>query len=473
MVWTHTMSTVELHPMDDIQPPVIEFVNHASFICEFNGLRIMSDPWLFGTAFNDGWQLLCDYQFDIDRFRDIDYIWISHEHPDHFSPLVIKTIPEEIRHNITVLFQETRDRKVIDYCGRIGFQTRELVHCKPVKLADDFTVICGRVPFYDSWILYDCNGTKILNINDCIVDGDASANAIRKIVGPVDLLFTQFSYAGWKGNPDETELRQKFATLKLRTMQTQIEAFKPEWTVPFASFAYFSHVENRHTNDSINKPQDAINAIIEAGSKPVLMYPGDKWSVGVTRENEQAINRYEKDYDISKKEFSVSTEVTESELLESSYDYISRIRSQNNRLILKCIRYNPCLRWLRPIDILVYDLQTVYNFSLERGLVEKTDDTSYDVRIHSSSLSYLFRFNWGFDTLTINGRFKASMDGYKKMKKTFALGSLNNSGHYIEIPSLVQSDFFACAGPCSSEVEEIRNVKSWNTSTATYPITRV
>ena len=53
--------------------PAIEFVNHASFVLEFAGRRIIQDPWLFGTAFNDGWSLLCDYGFSPERFREIDY----------------------------------------------------------------------------------------------------------------------------------------------------------------------------------------------------------------------------------------------------------------------------------------------------------------------------------------------------------------------------------------------------------------
>ena len=98
---------------------------------EFGGSRIIQDPWLFGTAFNDGWSLLCDYGFDPERFADIDYIWISHEHPDHFSPAVLRSVPEAVRRDITVLFQQTKDRKILDFCTEIGYKTRELPHMEP------------------------------------------------------------------------------------------------------------------------------------------------------------------------------------------------------------------------------------------------------------------------------------------------------------------------------------------------------
>ena len=74
----------------------IEFVNHASFILKNQGIQIISDPWLFGNAFNDGWSLLCDYDFDLEKFKEIQYIWFSHEHPDHFSPALLNKIDIEI-----------------------------------------------------------------------------------------------------------------------------------------------------------------------------------------------------------------------------------------------------------------------------------------------------------------------------------------------------------------------------------------
>ena len=66
---------------------MITFINHASFIIEGNGKSILTDPWYEGEIFNKGWKLLIENETkDINNILDsIDYIWISHEHPDHFS----------------------------------------------------------------------------------------------------------------------------------------------------------------------------------------------------------------------------------------------------------------------------------------------------------------------------------------------------------------------------------------------------
>ncbi len=410
--------------------PAIEFVNHASFVLEFAGRRIISDPWLFGAAFNDGWSLLCDHGFDPERFGEIDYIWMSHEHPDHFSPAVLRSVPETIRRGTTVLFQRTKDRKVVDFCTGIGFKTRELRPMERVALVDGLEVVCGQVPLYDSWILYDCTGFKVMNINDCAVDGRALAH-IRRAVGPVDVLFTQFSYAGWKGGPGDTAMRRAAAGAKLRAMQAQIRALEPRWTVPFASYSYFSHHENQHSNDSINRPEDAAAAIEEAGSEPVVMYPGDTWTPGDPWTNDTAVRRYRRHYDFAAKGYLTSGTVDEPTLLEAGRAYVERIRARNSVALLALIRRVPLVGLLRPVTVFAHDLDATYRFSLEHGLERIGGAANCDISMHSSSLHYLLRHEWGYDTLAINGRFEADLSGYTKMKKLFAVGSLNNAGRRL------------------------------------------
>ncbi|MYJ81854.1 MAG: hypothetical protein F4046_08565 [Acidimicrobiaceae bacterium] len=412
--------------------PVIEFVNHASFVLEFAGSRIITDPWLFGTAFNDGWSLLCDYGFDPERFAEIDCIWMSHEHPDHFSPAVLRSVPEALRRDTTVLFQQTKDRKVVDFCAEIGYRTRELRHMEPVRLDNGVEVVCGQVPLYDSWILYDCGGFKVMNINDCAVDGRALAG-VRRVVGPIDVLFTQFSYAGWKGGPGDTAMRRAAARAKLRGMQAQIRALEPRWTVPFASFSYFSHHENRHSNDSINRPSDAAAAVREAGSEPVVMYPGDRWTAGDPWANDAAFDRYRPHYNFAAKSYLTSEGVDEPTLLAAGRAYVSRIRERNSLALLWLVRRVPLVGLLRPVTVYALDLDATYRFSLEHGLQRVGTAAGADVKMHSSSLHYLLRHEWGYDTLAVNGRFEAGLGGFNKMKKTFSIGSLNNAGRRLSV----------------------------------------
>jgi len=77
--------------------PIITFVNHASVIISYDDVNLITDPWLFGSAFNNGWTLICKTKMSTNEFKNITHIWLSHEHPDHFSHSVLKSIPEEFR----------------------------------------------------------------------------------------------------------------------------------------------------------------------------------------------------------------------------------------------------------------------------------------------------------------------------------------------------------------------------------------
>ena len=48
--------------------------------------------------------------------------------------------------------------------------------------------------------------------------------------------------------------------------------------------------------------------------------------------------------------------------------------------------------------------------------------------MHSESLSFIFNNDFGYDTLTVNGCFNASKEGFIKSTRSFAIGSLNSMG---------------------------------------------
>lgn len=424
--------------------PTIQHVNHASFILRHGGVRLISDPWLFGSAFNNGWDLLCETRFAIDDFarEGITHIWFSHEHPDHFSPPVLKQIPKQVRQTITVLFQETQDGKVLTWCRKLGFQTAELPTRQWYDLAPDLRVMCGKVPFFDSWLLMEAGGCRILNANDCVVDGEGLASEIESATGPVDVLLTQFSYAGWEGNPDEPELRRASAAEKLRRVRLQIEALRPRFVIPFASFVYFSHEENFFCNDAVNTIRDAHAFITEnTGATPVVLYPGDRWIVGQDADSRAALSAWDEDYDLSAKPLRRTESVPVDELVAASRDYVRRVTARNSRFLIRLLSLPP-FRYFEPLRIRLTDWGTVALFDVNTGLT-LVDGASDDceIMLSSESLACVFRFDWGFDTLLVNGRFQASQLHYKRMVKTFFLGPLNNTGRYLHPRTLFDARF--------------------------------
>jgi len=421
----------------------LRWVNHASYVLMNRDVRLMTDPWLFGSAFNNGWDLISETEFRLPDFRDITHIWFSHEHPDHFAPPVLQAIDAAVRASITVLFQETKDRKVINFCRHLGFKVQELRNHQWHTLGPGFRVLCGKVPFYDSWLLTDADGLKILNTNDCVVDGEAIASDIAKHTGQVEVLLTQFSYANWIGNPDDVELRRASAREKLERVQIQVDAFAPRYTVPFASFVYFSHEENCYMNDAINTIDHVCEFMQkETATTPVVLYPGDEWGVGCDWwGNTAALEAYRRDYVLTSKPFRTTTSVSLEELCALGRGYVTRIKAKNSSALMAILGLPP-LRHFGTILMHVTDLARVLAFDFARGLREvEAAPADAHMSLSSESLAFVLKFDWGFDTLMVNARFRASQRNYRRVIKTLYLGPLNNTGRYLHPRTLVDRDF--------------------------------
>jgi L-ascorbate metabolism protein UlaG (beta-lactamase superfamily) len=101
--------------------PQVKFLNHSCLIISDGITSILCDPWFKGAAFDNGWRLIVEESHDITEI-DFDYIWISHEHPDHFSPLTLSGLTRPVK----FLYQKTRDGKIAAYLKSKGHTVIEL-----------------------------------------------------------------------------------------------------------------------------------------------------------------------------------------------------------------------------------------------------------------------------------------------------------------------------------------------------------
>ena len=120
----------------------ITWVNHAGYILSHKNINLLVDPWHSGTAFNDGWSLLSKTYFPDQIAKSITHIWISHEHPDHFSVQNLIQLRKINKENIKVFFQETKDKRVYSFLKKIGFDVHELKDYEEYKILDDFKKAC-------------------------------------------------------------------------------------------------------------------------------------------------------------------------------------------------------------------------------------------------------------------------------------------------------------------------------------------
>ena len=415
----------------------ISFINHASVLISDNQNGILTDPWYEGDVFNRGWKLLIEHSQDeiFNLLYKTTHIWISHEHPDHFSPKFFVNYKEKIlERKIKILFQNNRDKRVVSFLTKQGFDVSEIRDNLNFKINNKFSLKIQKIDFYDSALILDIDGTKIVNLNDCPFESEKDHTRFRKLHGKVDVLLTQFSYAAWKGGKENNKWRKFAAQEKLRIIEKQCAALSCKTVIPFASYIYFANEENYYLNENINKPSDVINYFKNSELNVIFLKPFETQKINNLKQQNDSIsfweNTYHKIKDLDRINYSDSIDL---EQLESSFKkYQKTIFRKNSFILIWLIKHLPLLGAFKNIRIFLYDIDTKIEVSLLNGL-NKIDFKKYDIKLHSQSLLFIFNNEFGFDTLTVNGNFEASIDGFSKITKSLAIGSLNAMGLSISL----------------------------------------
>ena len=75
----------------------IRFLNHACLVVESDDIKFATDPWIFGPAFCTGWWLQFASPADaVEQLNSCDFIYISHNHPDHLHRETLARIDRAI-----------------------------------------------------------------------------------------------------------------------------------------------------------------------------------------------------------------------------------------------------------------------------------------------------------------------------------------------------------------------------------------
>jgi UDP-MurNAc hydroxylase len=370
----------------------IAFINHASILLESRCANLLCDPWTVGKAFNEGWALLSPSAPV--PYESVDYIWISHEHPDHFSFPTLKSIPQADRRRIVVLYQRHSSPRLTDALNQLGFlRVQELPLYRWVSLRDGFDVLCGSVGSMDSFLAVRAESECVLNMNDCVCNA-AQLNYIRNLVGNVSLLFTQFSFANWIGNhADEMNAVRE----KLDEFALQRSIFQPEFTVPFASFVYFCNRENFWMNEFMVTPKQIATLDLPGVN---FMYPGDVWD-SQTRmfESARAVAQFTKDMEARSAD-PTPPSIDEGKIHDAAVRLFAQLRKKFGKAVLGRIR---------PFKIYAHDLDRIFWIypSEARCEVMAGGAAAGDARyvMCSQVAWYTLAHTWGWATLEVSGMY--------------------------------------------------------------------
>lgn len=424
------------------------FINHASYTIETERSILVVDPWVEGYAFDKGWALLDKTTSNeklinlINNKKKDIYIWLSHEHSDHFSIPFLKLLKSK-NVNVKFLFQKTLDGRVSAFIKKIGFDVIEF-NDKKINIDDELSIITFPFAGGDSYCLTLLKEYSILNLNDCVINNKEVLNNVitnvNKYTSNLDLLLTQFGYANWIGNDNETELRISEANEKLSQIKLQIEGLNPKNLIPFASFIYFCDNENFYINDSQNTPKD-VEKLFKDNNFPcnlIILKPMDKLNLSNKLSTQsKLLNKSNIKYweDLVKN-------TKPDKIDKPSFAQIDIINEYKNyrKKIVRAFLFAPNLlerlNFLVPINIYINDLDITLSMSYTRNLVVNNRKTNAaDLSLSASTMMFILKNEYGSNTAHINGKFsRLKSDGIKKFVRHFSPQEYMKMGYGLNRP---------------------------------------
>lgn len=263
----------------------LEYISHSCFVMHTNGKKIVFDPWITGSAYNNQWHLY-PKPLSTSSVESADYILISHGHEDHLHAQSLKMI----NRNARIFFPFQWRKGVVQYFRFLGFGSITEATSFKSYTVDDITITYLGYSL-ESVIVVECEGKVIVNINDALNSNHETATnfLLEKIKSKwpkIDYLLSGWSGAGYFPNKvsyrgkDDVEVgkvrEQYFADNFCKFTQF----LQPRIAVPFAPGFVLLANENRwinHVKFSRQHVEEYYESNFEKNSfiQFPVFYPGD------------------------------------------------------------------------------------------------------------------------------------------------------------------------------------------------------
>lgn len=251
---------LSLIPYKGKKPVKVTFLNHAClhFNVE-NKFSFATDPWVIGSAFCNGWWLIKSSPSDVfEQLNNCDFIYISHNHPDHLHPQSLERIRKDMP-ILTAAFDSGSTVEILRKCGfnnitAMNFSSRISNHVDEMS----FAVLKSGDFRDDSGLLIEIGEFK------CLLTVDSNFLNFGKLPSGIDLLCSSFA-GGASGFPlcfqnyTEDDKRQAITRNRaaIRITNTKnIQVTLPKYFMPYAGF-----FTEKATRDSYIKGHNIKNSV--------------------------------------------------------------------------------------------------------------------------------------------------------------------------------------------------------------------
>jgi hypothetical protein len=297
---------------------------------------------------------------------------------------------------------------------------------KDVLLAPGTRVTCHQVGILDSVLGVTDAGQTVVNLNDADMP-PADLVRLRRQTGAPTVLLNQFSIAGFDGYLDPGTALRRAAREKLDAMLEAHCVLGATCTIPFASFVYFSTVDNRFVNQYANSIGDTQKAFDANGLRTVVLRPGDEYECGASWDNRPALNYLQSVFETTPEaEFDVPPRIPLSQIKEAFVGFHAAL-----------MRYYPrfLLRRIGTVRFFLEDLQQTIACDFVHGRFVEAGSGSQnaDIALYSQPLQFGFVTPFGFETLGVSGRFRV-LQNRRRWRMLKVVSMLYNHELYLKWP---------------------------------------
>jgi UDP-MurNAc hydroxylase len=239
-------------------------VGHAGFLIQTSAGSILCDPWVNPAYFASWFPFPDNSQLDWAALGDVDYLYVSHLHADHFDAANLR---DHVNKDAVVLlpdFPVPDLRRALEALGfhRFFETTDSVKHRVSGPKGDlDVMIIALRAPAYcpigDSGLVVSDGETVVFNMNDA---RPVDLEVLEAQFGHVDVHMLQYSGAIWYPMVYDMPSRAKeaFGTQKRQRQMDRCRQYIAQvdatWVIPSAGPPCFLEPELRDLNDDHGDP---------------------------------------------------------------------------------------------------------------------------------------------------------------------------------------------------------------------------
>jgi CMP-N-acetylneuraminate monooxygenase len=270
-----------LRKQADNQTFTVRFLAHASLLIHCGNITLVTDPWLQGPCFLNGWwHKPCPTDDAMQQLLAADLIYISHNHADHMHIETLECLLKQ-RPDIPIITPNFKSKSTERPLKNMGFSNiHTLTFNQLFEIGDEGL----HVSILKSGDFRDDSGLYI-HFNDKQLLATVDSSNLNQLVLPqhLDLLTTSYA-AGASGHPwcfDHYNHEQKTMITKKRHQSVKnaiteyIKACKPKAYMPYAGYFEESAIRDHYIkeNNQKIKPNDVKELVHQIDKKITFIDP--------------------------------------------------------------------------------------------------------------------------------------------------------------------------------------------------------